>query len=103
MKKVLAVSCGLLLLLSCRKVVRSTDAIILDAGNTNADGCGWIVRIDNDFTTLELDHFYRIDWMHVKISYHVTSMILYVALADYSMMKLPLQKLNRSKCNGLIP
>ena len=74
MKKVLAVSSGLLLLLSCRKSGTLTDAIILDAGNTNADGCGWIVRIDNDFYhPEELDTLYRIDGMHVKISYHVTS------------------------------
>lgn len=51
---------------------RTADAIIIDAGNPAADGCGWLIEISNEtFKPTELDEQFQENNLSVTIEYKV--------------------------------
>ncbi|MGI4803892.1 MAG: hypothetical protein ACRYFL_03910 [Janthinobacterium lividum] len=64
-------------MISCQKeeqtVYKETDAMLLNAGNIASDGCGWLVKINNDtvFSPLNLPELLKTDSLQVTISYNL--------------------------------
>ncbi|MGI4751971.1 MAG: hypothetical protein ACRYFB_15160 [Janthinobacterium lividum] len=62
----------------CKKESQSTytekSAMVLNAGNLASDGCGWLLKLDQDntvFSPLNLPELLQTDSLQVTISYNL--------------------------------
>ncbi len=63
-------------LAGCKKenLIKNINATIIDAGNTAADGCGWLIKIDASATSYHADNLpvdFQKDKLPVIVSYHL--------------------------------
>jgi hypothetical protein len=84
---ILALISACLITTACRKSVRYQDVIpdqrqatatVLNTGDPNADGCGWLIKIDDvTYSPDNLSSYFKINNIQVKIKYTISD-------ADYS-------------------
>ncbi|RCH55167.1 hypothetical protein DJ568_08235 [Mucilaginibacter hurinus] len=49
---------------------KKADGVVLDFGNIKADGCGWVIRIDQiDYSPQNLDEAFKQDNLNVTLTY----------------------------------
>jgi hypothetical protein len=76
--RIILITCNLILLVliiaSCKKDDLSASAIVLNAGSPAADGCGWLIKINNTntvYSPVNLNEGYKIDSLKINIHYKI--------------------------------